>query len=275
MIEVRQSEQQSGVALSPERIEVFLDALCARGCVGGTAEVYRRGLTHLYKTLPDAKEIRQGTLSDWKEQLIQEGYAARTVNTFLAAADVYLEESGARAYQISERLKPEEDAAQPELTRNEYLRLLGTARALGRERVYLLVKLFATTGLPLQELTKVTVEAVREGVAIAESNGVEQTIYFPDFLQGELLAYIRRKGILSGPVFLTRSGEPMSRTNVSTGIRQLCTAAQVPEEKGNPRCLRKLYLSARAEIEATVVQLIEQAVQTQLEAEQAIIGWDE
>ena len=273
MIETRQNEP--GVALSPERIEVFLDALCARGCVGGTVEVYRRGLAHLYKTLPEDKAIRQGTLSNWKNQLIQEGYAARTVNTFLSAADVYLEESGARAYQISERLKPEEDAAQPELTRNEYLRLLGTARALGRERVYLLVKLFATTGLPLQELTKVTVEAVREGVAIAESNGVEQTIYFPDFLQGELLAYIRRKGILSGPVFLTRSGEPMSRTNVSTGIRQLCTAAQVPEEKGNPRCLRKLYLSARAEIEATVVQLIEQAVQTQLEAEQAIIGWDE
>ena len=275
MIEARQSEQQDGVALSPERIEVFLDRLGTRGCVEGTLEVYRRGLTHLYKTLPEAKEIRQGTLSNWKEQLIHEGYAARTVNTFLAAADVYLEESGARAYQISERLKPEKDTEQPELTRNEYLRLLSTARTLGRERVYLLVKLFAITGLPLQELPKVTVEAVREGVTEAESNGVAQTIYFPDFLQAELLAYIRRKGILFGPVFLTRSGEPMSRTNVSTGIRQLCTAANVPEEKGNPRCLRKLYLSARAEIEANVALLIEQAVQKQLEAEQAIIGWDE
>lgn len=275
MIGTRQSEQRGGVALSPERIEVFLDALCARGCVGGTAEVYRRGLTHLYKTLPEDKEIRQGTLFNWKEQLIQEGYAARTVNTFLAAADVYLEESGARAYQISERLKPEEDTAQPELTRNEYIRMLQTAKALGRERVYLLVKLFATTGLPLQELPKVTVEAVQEGVAIAESNGIEQMIRFPDFLREELLTYVRRNGILSGPVFLTRSREPMSRTNVSMGIRQLCAAAQVPEEKGNPRCLRKLYLSARAEIEANVALLIEQAVQKQLEAEQAIIGWDE
>ena len=161
------------------------------------------------------------------------------------------------------------------MTRNEYLRMLQTARTLGRERVYLLVKLFATTGFPLQELPKVTVEAVQEGAAEAESNGVTQTIHFPDFLREELLEYIRRKGILSGPVFLTRSGEPMSRTNVSTGIRQLCTAAQVPEEKGNPRCLRKLYLSARAEIEANVALLIEQAVQRQLETEQALIGWDE
>ena len=48
---------------------------------------------------------------------------------------------------------------QPELTRTEYLRLLQTARALGRERVYLLVKLFGTTGLTVQELEKVTVEA--------------------------------------------------------------------------------------------------------------------
>ena len=269
----RTAQQEKGVPLNPERIECFLETLRIRGRVEGTLEWYRRGLHHLYKMLPEDKEIRRGTLFDWKEHLVQEGYAARTINMFLVAADGFLEEAGARECQIAVRMRPE-DEAQPELTRTEYLRLLQTARVLGRERVYLLVKLFATTGFPLQELPKVTVESVQKGTVSVESNGVVQLIRFPDFLQDELLAYIQRKGILSGPVFLTRSGAPMSRTNVSMGIRQLCVAAQVPEEKGNPRCLRKLYLSTRAEVEANVSLLVEQALQRQMEAEQQLVGWE-
>ena len=59
----------------------------------------------------------------------------------------------------------------------------------------------------------------------------------PEGLQRELLDYAQRNGYLSGLIFLTKEGSPMSRTYVSTIIRQLCTAARVPEEKSNPRCL--------------------------------------
>lgn len=53
--------------------------------------------------------------------------------------------------------------AQPELTRKERLRLLTTARALVKERVYLLVKVFGNTDLPAHELEKLTAEAVQAG----------------------------------------------------------------------------------------------------------------
>lgn len=152
--------------------------------------------------------------------------------------------------------------------------MLSTARNLGRERVYLLVKLFATTGFHLEELPKVTVESVRAGVVSIVVNGIEEIIEFPGFLQRELLSFAGRNGIVSGPIFLVRSGKPMSRSDVAILIQQLCEAAQVPKEKGNSRCLRKLYLSTRAEIEAKVALLIEQAVQQQLERKQESIGWE-
>ena len=101
---------------------------------------------------------------------------------------------------------------QPELTRTEYLRLLQTARALNRERVYLLVKLFGTTGLTVQELEKVTVEAVREGKLTIQFNRNKQMLRIPEGLQQELLDYAKRSGYLTGPIFLTKDGTPMSRT---------------------------------------------------------------
>ena len=57
-------------------------------------------------------------------------------------------------------------------------------------------------------------------------------------------------------------------------IRQLCPAAQVPEEKGNPRCLRKLYQATREGIERNVTLLVERAQDRLMEEEQLEIGWD-
>lgn len=67
----------------------------------------------------------------------------------------------------------------------------------------------------------------------------------------------------------------MSCAYVSTIIRQLCTAAKVPDEKGNPRCLKRLYQTTRADIEDNIALLVEQAHSRLLEQEQLEIGWDE
>ena len=62
---------------------------------------------------------------------------------------------------------------------------------------------------------------------------------------------------------------------LSTIIRQLCAAAKVPEEKGNPRCLKRLYQSTRAGIEDNIALLVEQTHSRLLEQEQLEIGWEE
>ena len=260
------------IILTPELIEEFLEVIQSRGYVEGTLDRYENGLRQLYQYLPEGKQIRRGTLRQYRQQMLEEGYAIRTVNLRISAANSLLEYLGLREYQLSKQIKPDKDGI-AEITREEYLHLLFTARNLGRERVYLLVKLFATTGLPLQELSKVTVESVMEGKLTAVSCGTKQEIRFPDFLQRELLSYARRNGYLHGPIFLTRDGKPMSRTNVTTGMRQLCEAAGLPEEKGNPRCLKRLYQVTREEISNNVARLIEQEQARLFEREQKVVGW--
>ena len=52
-------------------------------------------------------------------------------------------------------------------------------------------------------------------------------------------------------------------------------AAQVPEEKGSPRCLRKLYQVTREGLERHVALLVEQAQDRLLEEENLSTGWEE
>lgn len=264
----------NGVPLTPELIDEFIAGIREKGYVEGTLERYRRDLEQLSHVLTGEKRIGKGTLALYRRQMLEDGYAVRTVNLRISAANSLLGFLGLREYQLIDQIKPKKEPL-PEITRTEYLQLLCVARALGKERVYLLVKLFATTDLPLQELRKLTAEAASEGMVRVMANGVSQTVRIPPALCRELLDYAGRCGILRGPIFLARGGVPMSRTNVTVSMRQLCEAAHIPVEKGNPRCLRRLYQSTLDEIESNVRLLVQQAQDRMLEMEQAAVGWKE
>ena len=75
----------------------------------------------------------------------------------------------------------------PEITREEYLHLLDTARQLDHRQAYLLVKVFATTGVSVLELPVVTVEAVNAG----RLSNAGDTVPLASGLQDELTAYGR------------------------------------------------------------------------------------
>ena len=257
--------------MTMEQIEAFLRSLERRGRAAGTIQAYRRSLTRFYQALPPDKRVGRDTLSRWRDDLLAQGYTARTVNAALSAANSLLDFLGQRECQLVRRLAVA-DQAQPELDRREYLRLLSAARTQGNERAYLLVKVFAVTGLPVHGLPELTVEAVRANALAPEPGGPRRPI--PAALREELLAYIRRRELTGGPVFVTRSGRPLSRTAVTAAIQSLAGEAQVAPEKCNPRCLRKLCQTTLAEIEADVRRLVEQTRDQLLEEEQRLVGWE-
>ena len=235
-----------GAELSMETIRAYLADLSGRGRRKGTVQMYSAKLRALYDYLPPDKQISRGTLAAWRAFLLEAGYSPSTVNTHLSAANGLMEYMGRRDLQLVGQLEADK-GLQPELSRVEYLRLLQAARILEKERTYLLVKIFALAGIRVGELPQVTVERVRAGRLPVRTGGERRYVPLPACLQGELLDYARRQGLTAGPVFCTRNGKGMSRTQVTEEIQTLCHDARVEEEKGTPRCLRKLYLATRAE----------------------------
>ncbi len=263
---------EPGVLMTREDIEGYMSVLRAKG---RTTAYQRYGsiLEQLYHDLPEDKCIRGGTLAWWVGLLQEKGYAPNTINSFAIVANGFLDHMGHREYQLSV-LPRQEDSPQPELTRNEYLKLLRTAKRLDREREYLLVKLFASCDLPVQELGKVTVEAAKAGGMTVVSSGVRSMLHLPGCLCQELLAYAERQSIGVGPIFMSNRGRTMSRASVAQSIAGLSEEAGVPGEKCNPQCLRRLYKATRAAVEASFAVLVEQTMDRQAEQEQLIAGWE-
>ena len=267
-------EHDPGVYVTKESMKQFLDACRQEGRTAATVCRYGKLLESLYEYLPEEKMIHYGTLEKWRDSLLEKGYVNGTVNSFLSVTNVYLDYIGHREYQVPDRLQLNSEA-QPELSREEYLRMLQAARRLGKDRVYLLIKLFGTTELSVQELSKLTVEAVKDGRLVIDFNRSKRTVRIAAVLQKELLDFITRKGYTTGPVFQTKDGRPMNRAYVTRMIRAICPAANVPEEKGSTRCLQKLYQSTRAGIEHNISLLIDQAHERLLEQEQLTVGWEQ
>ena len=257
-----------------EEVCRYLDSLAARGRRRETIQVYRPKLEAFYHFLPEDKRVAADTLELWRAAVLREGYSPGTANTHVSAANGLLAYLGRRDLQLIGQLDTEGEI-QPELSRTEYLRLLATARNMGRERTYLMVKVFALTGIRVSELNRVTVRAVEEGRVLTACDGRAQYVLIPACLRKELTVYLRRVGITAGPVFVTRSGRPMRRTQVSGEIRTLCRDARVDGDKSNPRCLRRLYQVTQERIRDSVQILAEQAHERMLEEEQLTVGWEQ
>ena len=260
------------IRITYQQIEEYLAYAKEKGLKKGTLEIYRRNLLRFYEDLPDEKRIDDATIERWRDQLLSEGYREATVNVGVSTVNNFLGYLNCWEFQMIQTLEVT-DKLQPELTRNEYLRMLQAARRLGKEKTYFLIKTFAVMGIGLQELPLMTVEALRDGGLVRP--GSRAVIHIPGCLREELLAYAERSHIQAGPIFRSRNGACMNRTRVSNNIRGICKEARVPEEKGNPRCLRKLYLTTMAGIESNISVFIEKAYARLLEEEQAGFGWKE
>lgn len=161
----------------------------------------------------------------------------------------------------------------PQLTRDEYLALLRVARAQQQHQVYLLIKLFVLTGVPLQCLDQITVELVLDDHSRIYCQNREQPFSCPEGFRQELLDYIAEKNLVKGPVFVTRNGRLIDRSNLCRKLQELCRQAGVPEEKGNPRCLRALYRETKADIEQTMAQICENMYEKLISGEQRFVAW--
>ena len=131
-------------------------------------------------------------------------------------------------------------SAERELTREEYARLVEAAERTGRERLARAIETICATGIRVSELPYVTAEMLRVGETDICNKGKYRRIMLPGKLVKKLKSFCRRSGIRSGPVFVTRTGRPLSRTQLWEEMKALCAEAGVEPSKVFPHNLRHL-----------------------------------
>ncbi|ADL05760.1 tyrosine-type recombinase/integrase [Lacrimispora saccharolytica] len=227
--------------ITPELIKRFSVYLREQEKSTSTIEKYKRDLAVLCNFLGDVP-ITKSALIDWKEYLTR-NYAAASVNTMLAAVNAFLNFAGwidlkVKPLKIQRNLFCREEK---ELTRKEYLRLVQAAEREGNQRLSLVIQSICATGIRVSELQFITMEAVQAGRADVNCKGKTRTIFLPEKLRRALISYARRQKRSFGPVFVTKTGKPLDRSNIWRDMKDLCKSADVKPEKVFPHNLRHLF----------------------------------
>ena len=142
-----------------------------------------------------------------------------------------------------------------ELTKEEYVRLVKAAQQSSNERLSLIIQTICASGIRVSELEQITVESVRTGKAIVSCKGKSRTVFIVRELQRKLLSFAKAQGIIAGPVFVTKTGKPISRCNIWREMKALCLKADVAPSKVFPHNLRHLFARIFYNMEKDIAKL--------------------
>ena len=223
-------------------LESFEQALTGEERSRPTIQKYMHDLRLFLAFLPPDSAVTKEQLIARKEELARTR-AVGTMNGMLTALNRFLSFHGLYDLQVKylrrqRRIFTDKDR---ELSREEYLRLVRTAGRNGNQRLMLVLQTICATGVRVSELEHITVAAVRCGRAEVRCKGKTRVIFLSRKLQVLLLRYIREQKRRDGPVFVTRNGRPLDRSNIWHEMKALCRGADVPPKKVFPHNLRHLF----------------------------------
>ena len=241
--------------ITEETLAAFARQLGEEERSPATLEKYLREVRQFAAFL-GGREVTRELAAAWREELSARQSPA-TVNGKLTALDrllAFLGWEDCRVKHLRVQRQLFRDSAR-ELSREDYARLVETARRLGRGRLSLLMETICATGIRVSEVRYITAEAVREGRTEIALKGKIRTILLPGKLCRKLEKYARQKKITSGELFLTRSGRPMSRKQIWAEMKGVCRAAGVAPSKVFPHNLRHLFARCFYRVSRDVAKL--------------------
>ena len=200
--------------------------------------------------------VTKETVISYKKHL-QETYAVRSVNSMLASinslfAFLNWHDLKVKSLKLQQQVFcPEEK----ELTKAEYARLCRTAERKHNERLNLILQTICGTGIRVSELQYITVEAAKNGEAVVNCKAKTRSVFIVKELKQKLLRYAAEQNIKSGMIFVTRTGKPISRTNIWREMKALCEEANVNPQKVFPHNLRHLFARVFYGIEKDIAKL--------------------
>ncbi len=241
--------------LRAEQLKSFEEYLRNEERSWATVEKYMRDVRRFFDFVGE-REIDRQTVLEYKGRLAAV-YTAVSANSMLAALNCFFRfcnwyELNVKQFKIQRQAYCSEDK---ELTRDEYIRLLGASKANQNIRLNLIIQTICGTGIRVSELEYITVEAVRQSEAVVSCKGKTRRIFIVPELRKKLLRYIRERKIEEGAVFVTRSGKPIGRNSVWKEMKALCGQAGVSPSKVFPHNLRHLFARTFYSIEKDIAKL--------------------
>ncbi len=195
---------------------------------------YRREAEMFLDTLEDEHELTKDDVINYKQSLMQSDYKTRTIELKIVSVNKFLGWVGLRDFKVKQ-IKKQKTGSLPEvISVADYKRMLRHAKALGDMQIYMIIKVFAQTGIRIAELKFFTVEDLDTYIKVT-NKGKTRTVIVRQDLVRELRKYARDNRIKQGAIFT------YSERTIRNHLKNVASHAHVKKSLIHPHAFRHFF----------------------------------
>lgn len=233
------------------KLNTFINELKYEEKSARTLNQYKHACTLFIKSIGHENDITKDDVMEFKSKIVEE-YKPASVKNFITALNKFLcycehetlerknKKSKLEVKQVKiQHASSIEDVLEPQ----EFKRLLRHAKKIGQMDMYLIMKIFAYTGIREQELKEFTVESTQKNVIKVNSKGTLREIILRNDLKREIKKYIKDKKIESGYIFrgVRDESKLISAKTIWWRLKKIAGVAKIKKSKVHAHSFRHLF----------------------------------
>ena len=218
-----------------QRLPHFARDLCLAEKSQRTIEKYVCDVQKFVDFIPENEEITKEHVLAYKEKICSGQYKSNSINTYIVILNRFHRWAEKPELSVKEIKTQQKSSLSDVVSRADAKRLLRVAKQRKRDDIYLILKIFMTTGIRISELEYFTVANIQKHHFKAFNKGKEREILLTQELARELRKYCKDHQIREGKIFT------LSTPTIWRQMKQTASEAKVSLEKVHAHSFRHLF----------------------------------
>lgn len=227
-----------------KKLDEFITTLYEEEKSKKTIQSYKQEIQTFINWLTEDVIIDKKLMIDFKN-FLQTKYEPATVNHYIVVMNKFLTYCEFENIKVKKLKIQERSSLNDQLEDQEHKRMLRWAKKLGLDDMYLIIKLFAKSGLRVDELKFFTVENLDWHMEV-KNKGKYREIIIPRELVREIKKYCKENKIRSGYIFRAPRDKfkQIPTTTLWDRLKRIAKAAKINPNKVHAHAWRHLFAKA-------------------------------
>jgi len=225
-----------------DKLKEFIQEMRLNELTERTLKKYESDIKQFIKeaNVSNIDQLKKESLIDYKS-IIQEKYKTASINNKITIINKFIDYLNLPELKLKQIKQQKKTSLENVLNESDYNRLLRLAERLGKIRTLYIMKTLAGTGIRIDELKYITVEAIKKGYTQVENKGKIRDIIISKNLSKELKSYCKEQDIKEGIIFASNTGKPLDKAYIWRELQYIAGQARVRKDKVHAHSFRHLF----------------------------------
>lgn len=207
-----------------------------------TLQSYKSDLNKFINYIDTEEFVLDKNLTIKYKDYLKNNHAVTSCNRYIVSLNKFLKYLDLKECTVKKLQSQLKTSINDPIWEQEHKRMLRWSKILGMEDMYLILKIFAYTGIRVEELDAFKVENLNNYIQVFKK-GKYRTVILRNDLLRELRLYCRTNKIKVGYVFKSpkKSGVMLNPSTVWRRLKTIAKAAKINPDKIHPHAWRHLF----------------------------------